>query len=105
MFARKTISLIILLILMTTLSPLSAQGESSLLVENYDSTLAREWMLEVYGLVRDNIVNAPAASRIYAYTSVALYEGLVNGMPTNFSISGQIPSLPPPALSRRGFGL
>lgn len=78
---------------MVTLSPLSAQGNSSLLVENYDSTLARDWVLEVYELVRDNEINAPAASRVYAYTSIALYEGLVNGMPANFSIGGQISSL------------
>jgi len=50
-------------------------------------------MLEVYELVRDNEINAPAASRVYAYTSIALYEGLVNGMPSNFSISGQIGNL------------
>jgi len=92
---RRTISkLALMMLMMMTLSPISAQNNSSLLVENYDSVMAREWMLEVYGLVRDNTINAPAASRVYAYTSIALYEGLVNGMPQNFSISGQIPSLP-----------
>lgn len=63
----------------------------------YDATLANDWILFVYELVRDEEVSAPAAARIYAYTSVALYEGVVNGMPENFSIGGQIEgfALPP----------
>ncbi len=91
-FSRTLIVLSLLFILIVT--PLGFAQDESVSVWEYDSTFANEWMLQVYELVRDNNINAPGASRIYAYSSIAMYEGLVNGMSENFSIGGQMVGLP-----------
>lgn len=84
-----------LLLILSVIVPQSifAQDNVSLLATENDSTLAREWMSLVYEITRDNTINAPAASRVYAYSAIALYEGLVNSIPGNFSIGGQIEGL------------
>lgn len=92
MTLKKLIILAILLCLI--LVPANMAQEESTSVWEYDSTFANDWMLQVYELIRDNGINAPGASRIYSYTSIALYEGLVNGMVDNFSIGGQMDGLP-----------
>lgn len=93
---RNCISLVLLILMLGVISPrnLFAQNTVSVPATEFDSTMAREWMTLVYELTRDNVINAPAASRVYAYSAVALYEGLVNGIPGNFSIGGQIEGLP-----------
>lgn len=73
---------------------LAAQDDSSVLTADLDSSIAREWMHTLYELVRENKINAPAASRVYAYTSISLYEAVVFGMPDNFSLGGSIQGLP-----------
>jgi hypothetical protein len=84
-------SLLLVFILGLTVA---AQDEAvSKLANEYDHTVATEWMRLVYEITRDETVNAPAASRVYAYTGVAIYEGVVNGIPTNFSIGGQLEGL------------
>lgn len=95
MFKHKIALGICLILLIGTLVPFTsvAQTGNSVLTEEYDSQLARDWVLTVYELVRDYKVNPPSAARIYAYTGVALYEGVVNGMPLNFSIGGQLQGL------------
>src|SRR5690606_7482442 len=55
---------------------------------------ALRWMDLLYRLVQNEGVQAPAASRIYAYAGVALYEGVVNGMPSNYSLAGQLIDMP-----------
>ncbi|GAB4527477.1 MAG: hypothetical protein OHK0046_45270 [Anaerolineae bacterium] len=60
---------------------------------DHDPTVANAWMMLLYELVRDETVDAPAASRMYAYAGIALYEAVVPGMPINFSIGGQIEGL------------
>ncbi len=92
MIIKKLILLASLLCLIFV--PANMAQEESLSVWEQDATFANDWMLQVYELVRDNGINAPGASRIYAYTSIALYEGLVNGMFDNFSIGGQMEGLP-----------
>ena len=81
----------------TTLAQDESEDVPPFLSFDYEPTVANDWILFVYELVRDEAVNAPAAARVYAYTSVAIYEGVVNGMPENFSIGGQIEgfTLPP----------
>ncbi len=74
--------------------PTHAQDGASVLTADHDPKLATDWMLLIYELVRDEVVNAPAASRVYAYSAVALYEAVVFGMPDNFSIGGQLAGLP-----------
>lgn len=93
---RNSISLFLLILMVAIVAPLTmkAQNTVSVPATEYDSTMARDWMTLVYEITRDNVINAPAASRVYAYSAVALYEGLVNGIPGNFSIGGQIEGLP-----------
>ena len=81
------------LLLLGLLAPLSVMAQESTPTTHFKATLAIDWMKLLYQLVRDENVNAPAASRIYAYAGVALYEGVVPGMPDNFSIGGQRPGL------------
>lgn len=56
----------------------------------YDAAVAQEWMHLLYQLVEREGASAPAASRIYAYAGVTLYEATVNGMPSNYSLAGQL---------------
>ena len=94
----KLIMLTCLLVLLLGFSlpmTLTAQDEAvSTPTNEFDSSMATDWVMFVYELVRDETVNAPAASRVYAYTGVALYEAVVFGMPNNFSIGGQMEGLP-----------
>ena len=45
-------------------------------------------------IVESEALSAPAAARVYGYGGVTLYEAVVNGMPENFSLSGQVQGLP-----------
>jgi hypothetical protein len=91
-----SVGLVVLLLAFGIAQPLqlAAQDEgTSPLAETFDATMATDWITFVYELVRDETVNAPAASRIYAYTGVALFEAVVPGMPNNFSVGGQLDGL------------
>lgn len=63
------------------------------LAEDYDADIAVDWMKLIYELVRDERLNAPEASRIYAYAGVALYEAVAPAIPGNFSVGGQLQGL------------
>ena len=69
------------------------------LTEAFGPEMANAWINTLYDRVQADAVNAPAASRLYGYAGVTLYEGLVNGMPANRSLVGQLndfPDLPIP---------
>jgi hypothetical protein len=92
-----TIIFSLLIIIMSRPALTIAQDEEapvSPLANDYEATVATDWMKLLYELVRDETVNAPAASRVYAYAGVALYEAVVNGMPDNFSVGGTLSGLP-----------
>ncbi len=55
-----------------------------------DSAFAVEWMALLYDRIWAHGVNPAAGSRLYAYASIVLYESIVNGMPDNVSLIGQI---------------
>lgn len=55
--------------------------------------ILEEWYDTVYGLVSFERLNPPRASRVYAYFSIALYEGLVHGFDDLKSLSGQLNEL------------
>jgi hypothetical protein len=81
----------------------SAQDESlSVPTTEHDPAVAVEWMDLTYRIVQGEAVNAPAASRIYAYAGVTLYESVVNGMPDNYSMAGQVTDLPELSLPEEG---
>jgi hypothetical protein len=52
-----------------------------------------EWMQNYYGLIRAERISPPVASRVLAYASVALYEGIASGAPTLRSLAGQLNGL------------
>ncbi len=58
-----------------------------------DPTYAVEWMTFLYDRIQAQGNSAPAASRLYGYAGVTLYESLVNFIPGNRSLIGQITSL------------
>ena len=67
----------------------------------YDSVQAQdlapdsaiEWINTLYARIQADGVNAPAASRLYGYAAVSLYESTLPGMPDNNTLIGQIASL------------
>ncbi len=93
------IALLLLCFLVNTV--MSAQEESVPAIE-HDAGVAVDWMDLTYRIVQGEAVNAPAASRIYAYTGVTLYEAVVNGMPNNYSMAGQVTDLPELPLPEEG---
>jgi hypothetical protein len=65
-----------------------------------DAAMAREWMNQIYDRVRLDKIGPPVASRIYAYTALALFEGAVPGSDELVSLGGQLndmPTMPAPA--------
>jgi PAP2 superfamily protein len=63
-------------------------------VNNDDAQVAVRWMQRLMETVRDEQLSPPIASRIYAYTGIALYEAVVPSMPQNRSLSGQLHAMP-----------
>lgn len=61
--------------------------------EKYSADVAVRWMNLTMNLVRLEGKNPPQASRIYAYTALGLYEGVVPGMPHNRSMVKQLNGL------------
>src|SRR5215213_690781 len=72
----------------------AAADGGSVPAEELDRKYEIQWMDTVYDAVRAETVNAPAASRVYAYAGVAYYEAIVNGMSSFNSLAGQIESMP-----------
>jgi hypothetical protein len=58
-----------------------------------DPRMIAEWMQNYYGLIRAERVSPPVASRLMAYASVALYEGLAVATPALRSLAGQLNGL------------
>ncbi len=58
-----------------------------------DASMVAEWMQNYYGLIRAERISPPVASRLLAYASVALYEGMASATPTLRSLAGQLNGL------------
>src|SRR5258708_4973109 len=73
-----------------------AQGTkpASPLASTLDSGFAVEWMQLIYDYVKKETVDAPGASRVYAYTGITVYESVVSGIPNDVSLSTQIKGMP-----------
>jgi len=78
-------SLLIVIAILLGVGPFAtgivAAAQTNTGAANLDATFAAEWMQTAYDHVRGDSVNAPAASRVYAYLGVALYESVVGGLP------------------------
>lgn len=71
---------------------LRAQGNASTspLTASLDTGFAVDWMQFYYDHVKAETVDAPGASRVYAYAGVTLYEALAPGIPGDVSLSTQL---------------
>ena len=69
----------------TSASPLTA---------TLDPAFAVDWMRVVYNNVKADTVDAPSASRVYAYSGVTLYEAVLPGIPGDVSLATQIKDMP-----------
>jgi hypothetical protein len=92
---KKKVCCYTLLLLMMCIPYTFAQTDaSSILTADHEPTIAVEWMDTLYRIVESEALSAPAAARVYGYSGVVLYEAVVNGMPENFSLAGQVQGLP-----------
>lgn len=91
-FFRQT-ALLLALVLMLSFS-MRSYAQEGVLAADQNSDMALVWMDMTYRLVQSEAVDAPKASRVYAYAGVTLYEAAVNGMPDNSSLASQINSMP-----------
>jgi len=77
---------------------LAGCGSNALLSRDLNAStspaaLAVDWMKLTVDLVRNERLFPPVAARIYAYTAIALYEGIVPGTPNHVSLGGQLNGL------------
>ncbi len=59
---------------------------------DYKAELAQQWMQMAYNSVKARGFFALDASRLYAYTSLVMYESMVHGFPKGLSMEGQLKS-------------
>lgn len=87
----KTIALVALLL---SLLPAAAQSLPSVPATEQPPTLAVRWMQLLYDRIQAEGISAPAASRLYAYAGIALYEAVQPGIPNSFSMGRQLNGMP-----------
>ncbi len=88
-----------LALLMGLTSPLASrtvQGQEnpSVLTEEHAPDVAVDWMMRTYETVRNEKIGPTQGARVYGYMGIALWEAVVPGMPSNFSVGGQLQGLP-----------
>jgi hypothetical protein len=82
-------------LILMVLSLISCAGntEEQKRTDEFNATVAVEWMELLCQSVRTEGIVPPHAARIYAYAGIALYESVVQGMPGHLSLSGQLNDL------------
>ncbi len=72
-----------------------AVGRTAMLDTNrLSGTLPTAWMEALIDIVREQRFSPPVASRLYAYTGIALYEGARPGLKGYRSLAGQLQDMP-----------
>lgn len=61
-----------------------------------------EWMEAFYRMVEAEGSSAPNAARLYAYAGITTYESLLNGIPGDLTLAGQIRHMPDMPLPEEG---
>ena len=59
-----------------------------------DPAFAVDWIQLIYDRIYAEGHNPPLAARVYGYAGITLYESLLNGIPGNYSLAGQIVHMP-----------
>lgn len=67
-----------------------------------DGAMVAEWMHTFYGIVRSERIGPPVASRLLAYASIAMHEGLAAATPGMPTLSGAANGLPTMPATERG---
>ncbi len=68
----------------------------------FEASVAVEWMDLFQKVVQGSRLSPPVASRAYAYAGVALYESIVDGIPGQVSLAGQLNEMPAMPRTERG---
>ena len=64
-------------------------------VTKINAQIAEKWVDVLRKIIANESINPPRAARVFAYTSIAMYESVVDGIAGNKSLQGQL----------NGFGL
>jgi membrane-associated phospholipid phosphatase len=86
--------LVVSVLLSSFVHPAFALSAKSPSAADLDATFATNWIQLYYDHVKADTVDAPGASRVYAYAGVTLYEAVVPGIPGDVSLSTQIKGMP-----------
>src|SRR5258708_4302419 len=75
---------------------ISAYGgeKAGLTADQLDAEFVGDWVQLLYTRVQLDKLSPPAGSRVYGYTSVALWESILNGMPGRNTLAGQLMQMP-----------
>jgi hypothetical protein len=97
-FLRRPVGLMILPTLLTVLLALVpmtlAQDNLSVPASDLEPDVLVNWMELLYDRIQAETINAPAASRLYAYAGITGYQAVVPGIEGGISMSGQVYDLP-----------
>lgn len=93
------ISFLVFLCIMASLSIATAQDfivdtSDSPLAADLDASVLVKWMQLLYDRTEAEAINAPAASRLYAYAGITAYQSVLPGIPEGLSMSGQLSMMP-----------
>jgi hypothetical protein len=100
-FIRRSLSLGMSIVAATVILSLVPRASTAAPAAQYDGPFAAElpatdvvrWMHALYDRIEAEAISAPAASRLYGYAGITVYEAAVPGMPDNRSLSGQLNEL------------
>jgi hypothetical protein len=87
------LALLALSLPLTTAHPAAETGTSPLAAE-LDAGVLVKWMQMLYDRTEAEAVNAPAASRLYAYAGITAFQAILPGIPEGISMSGQLSAMP-----------
>ena len=91
----KIIRLLIVLSMAVTLTACApSPGRATYVAASLDGKFTVEWMDLVCRLIKDEVKSPLEASRVIAYSGVALYEAVIPGLEGYRSLSGQLNGLP-----------
>ncbi|MBI5669511.1 MAG: vanadium-dependent haloperoxidase [Chloroflexi bacterium] len=94
---RYTAALLLALVMLCL--PVSSRAQDTVSTVSQPATeqdpaLAVQWMQFLYDRIQAEGWTPPAASRLYAYAGIALYEAVHPGIPDSFTMSRQLNSMP-----------
>lgn len=84
---------LLVMIAILSISSCNVSGRDEIILSKNDARYLTEWMDLIYGIVAIERLNPPRASRVYAYSTIAFYEGVVQGFPGFRSLTGQLNEL------------